>query len=296
MPLKSMTGFGRAGGQEGEAAWSWEVRTVNNRGLDIRLRLPQGLEEFELRLRDVIAKSITRGSCAVALSLKSPPRSAEMRLNEEALLKLNSMASRARKITGRSEDLPLSTLLGMKGVIETVEPEPGEEALRPLTEAMLKSFYAALDGVAAARRTEGTRLRDILARKLDEIEALTRIAEQSPERSPEAIGARLRQQLQRLLTETTQFDEQRLYQEAALIATKADIEEEVKRLYAHVAGARELIEEDAPVGRKLEFLAQEFQREANTLCSKSNAPDITRVGLKLKAAIDQLREQVQNVE
>jgi uncharacterized protein (TIGR00255 family) len=296
MPLKSMTGFGRAGGQEGDASWSWEVRTVNNRGLDIRLRLPQGLEEFELQLRDAIAKSIARGSCAVALSLKAPPQSAEMRLNENALLKLNSMASRARKITGRSEDLPLSTLLGMKGVIETVEPEPGEQLRGPLTEALLKSFYAALDGVSAARRSEGARLREILVYKIDEIEALTRTAEQSPERSPEAISARLRQQLQRLLTETTQFDEQRLYQEAVLIATKADIEEEVKRLYAHVAAARELIEEDAPVGRKLEFLAQEFQREANTLCSKSNAPDITRAGLKLKAAIDQLREQVQNVE
>lgn len=296
MPLKSMTGFGRAGGQEGDATWSWEVRTVNNRGLDIRLRLPQGFEEFELRLRDVIAKSIARGSCAVALALKAPPQSAEMRLNEDALLKLNSLAARARKITGRSEDLPLNALLVMKGVIESVEPQPGEQVRGPLTDALLKTFQTALDGVGTARRAEGARLRDILAAKLDEIEVLTRTAEQAPERSPEAIGARLRQQLQRLLNETSQLDEQRLYQEAALIATKADIEEELKRLYAHIAAARELIAEDAPVGRKLEFLAQEFQREANTLCSKSNAAEITRAGLKLKAAIDQLREQVQNVE
>ena len=296
MPLKSMTGFGRAGGQEGDASWSWEVRTVNNRGLDIRLRLPQGFEEFELRLRDVIAKAVARGSCAVALALKAPPQGAEMRLNEEALLKLNSLAARARKITGRSEDLPLNALLVMKGVIETVEPQPGEQVRGPLTEALLKSFHAALDGVIAARRAEGARLRDILAEKLNEIEALTRSAEQAPERSAEAIAARLRQQLQRLLSETSQFDEQRLYQEAVLIATKADIEEELKRLYSHVAAARELIEEEEPIGRKLEFLAQEFQREANTLCSKSNAAEITRAGLKLKAAIDQLREQVQNVE
>jgi uncharacterized protein (TIGR00255 family) len=296
MPLKSMTGFGRAGGQEGDATWSWEVRTVNNRGLDIRLRLPQGFEEFELRLRDVIAKTIARGSCAVALALKAPPQGAEMRLNEEALLKLNSLAARARKITGRSEDLPLNALLVMKGVIETVEPQPGEQVRAPLTDALLKTFHAALDGVVAARRAEGARLRDILAEKLDEIEVLTRNAEQAPERSAEAIAARLRQQLQRLLSETSQFDEQRLYQEAVLIATKADIEEELKRLYSHIAAARELIEEDAAIGRKLEFLAQEFQREANTLCSKSNAAEITRAGLKLKAAIDQLREQVQNVE
>lgn len=296
MPLKSMTGFGRAGGQEGDAAWSWEVRTVNNRGLDIRLRLPQGFEEFELRLRDVIAKSIARGSCAVALALKAPSQTAELRLNEAAILKLNLLAARARKITGRSEDLPLSALLTMKGVIETVEPEPGEQGSGPLSEALLKTFRTALDGVLAARQAEGARLRQFLSDKLDEIEALTRHAEQAPERSPEAIAARLRQALQRLMSETSQLDEQRLYQEAVLIATKADIEEELKRLYAHIAAARELIEEDAPAGRKLEFLAQEFQREANTLCSKSNAAEITRAGLKLKAAIDQLREQVQNVE
>ena len=296
MPLKSMTGFGRSGGQDGEAAWSWEVRTVNNRGLDIRLRLPQGFEEFELVLRDVIAKSISRGSCSVALALKAPPQSNEVRLNEDALLKLSSLAARARKITGRSEDLPLSALLTMKGVIETVEPQPGEQARGPLIDALLKSFQPALDGVMAARQAEGARLRDILVAKLDEIEALTRNAEQAPERSADAVAARLRQQLQRLLSETTQLDEQRLYQEAVLIATKADIEEELKRLYAHIAAARELIAEEAPVGRKLEFLAQEFQREANTLCSKSNAAEITRVGLRLKAAIDQLREQVQNVE
>jgi uncharacterized protein (TIGR00255 family) len=296
MPLKSMTGFGRSGGQDGEATWSWEVRTVNNRGLDIRLRLPQGFEEFELMLRDVITKSIARGSCAVALTLKAPPLSAEVRLNEDALLKLSSLAARARKITGRSEDLPLSALLTMKGVIETVEPQPGEQVRGPLIDALLKTFQPALDGVLAVRHAEGARLRGILADKLDEIEALTRTAEQAPERGAESIAARLRQQLQRLLSETSQLDEQRLYQEAVLIATKADIEEELKRLYAHIAAARELIEEDAPVGRKLEFLAQEFQREANTLCSKSNAAEITRAGLKLKAAIDQLREQVQNVE
>ena len=150
MPLKSMTGFGRAGGQEGDATWSWEVRTVNNRGLDIRLRLPQGFEEFELQLRDVIAKSIARGSCAVALALKAPPQSTEMRLNEDALLKLNSLAARARKITGRSEDLPLNALLVMKGVIETVEPQPGEQARGPLTDTLLKTFQTAL--TASSRR------------------------------------------------------------------------------------------------------------------------------------------------
>jgi uncharacterized protein (TIGR00255 family) len=296
MPLKSMTGFGRSGGQDGEAAWSWEVRTVNNRGLDVRLRLPPGLEEFELRLRDALAKCIARGSCAVSLSLKAPAQSPELRLNEDMLMKINRLADRAGEVTGRSEQLPLSVLLGIKGVIEIAEQQPGEQANSSFVDALLKSFQAALDGVLLARHAEGARLRDILAEKLTEIETLTKAAEAAPARRPEAIAERLRLQLQRLLNETSQLDEQRLYQEAALIATKADIEEELKRLYAHVGAARELLDEDVPVGRKLEFLAQEFQREANTLCSKSNAAEITQIGLRLKAAIDQLREQVQNVE
>ncbi|WP_088342462.1 MULTISPECIES: YicC/YloC family endoribonuclease [Rhodomicrobium] len=296
MPLKSMTGFGRAGGQDGEAAWSWEVRSVNNRGLDIRLRLPPGFEEFELRVRDAIAKRLTRGSLAVNLALKAPAIGSDLRLNEAALAKLAELAERARVLTGRAEPVPLEALLAMKGVIETSEAQTADESASPLIEALLKTFQAALDSVAAARLAEGARLRDILAEKVDEVEMLTRQAETAPERSPEAIAERIRVQLQRLLNESNALDENRLYQEAALIATKADIEEEIKRLHAHVAAARELIDSDAPVGRKLEFLAQEFQREANTLCSKSNAAEITKVGLRLKSAIDQFREQVQNVE
>ncbi len=296
MSLKSMTGFGRAGGQEGEAAWSWEVRTVNNRGLDIRLRLPQGYEDVEQRLRDIIAKRLTRGSCAVNLSLRAAAISADLRLNEAALLRLAAIAERARELTGRLEPVSLEALLGMKGVIEAAEPLPAGEGNSVLTEALLRSFETALDGVVVARTAEGARLRDILAEKLDEIESLTLAAEAAPERHPEAIAERIRLTVQRLVADSAALDENRLHQEAVLIATKADIEEEIKRLHAHVAAARELIDADAPAGRKLEFLAQEFQREANTLCSKSNATEITRLGLRLKTGIDQFREQVQNVE
>jgi uncharacterized protein (TIGR00255 family) len=296
MSLKSMTGFGRAAGQEGGAAWVWEVRTVNNRGLDVRLRLPQGYEEIEPRLREAIAKVITRGSCAANLSLKAPPAAADLRLNEPVLLRLAELAERARTLIRREQPVALEALLAMRGVIETAEPEPDAERTSPLTAALLGSFDQALNEVLAARQSEGARIRSILSDKIAEIEALTRDAETSPERQPEAIAARLRQQLARLLSESTVLDENRLHQEAVLIATKADIEEELKRLHAHVAAAQDLIEDDAPVGRKLEFLAQEFQREANTLCSKSNATEITRIGLRLKTAIDQFREQVQNVE
>lgn len=220
----------------------------------------------------------------------------DFQLNESVLLKLSEIAERAREVTGYDEKVSLSSLLAMKGVVENVETSPDERIPAPLLELLTDNFCEALDELIAVRAAEGTRLRTILQNKLEEIETGTYQAETSPERSPEAIATRLGQQVQRLLAENQNFDEARLYQEAVLIATKADIEEELKRLHAHVAAARDLLELDEPVGRRLEFLAQEFQREANTLCSKSNSSEISRIGLNLKTAIDQLREQVQNVE
>jgi uncharacterized protein (TIGR00255 family) len=296
MAIKSMTGFGRASGQYGDTVWLWELRTVNNRGLDIRMRLPQGYEEFELRVRNALSKVIARGSCSINLTLKAPAASPDYRLNETALLKLAALGEEARRLTGADGTISLETLLSMKGVIEIAEPLPADEpAANPLYDALLSSFEKAMDGVVSSRCAEGAHLANILGDKLDEISALVDEAEAAPARAPEFIAERLRQQLQRLETETN-FDQDRLYQEAVLLATKADIEEELKRLHAHITAAHELLAEDGPVGRKLEFLAQEFQREANTLCSKSNAAEITRIGLRLKSAIDQIREQVANVE
>jgi uncharacterized protein (TIGR00255 family) len=291
-----MTGFGRSAGQDGEAAWSWEIRTVNNRGLDIRLRLPQGFENLEAQVRDKLAKRIKRGSCSVNLTLKGTPVTADLRLNENALLKLSDIAEHARQITGRHEQVPLAALLSMKGVIEIAESPPADESASPLNAMLLSSFDDAVSELCQARLSEGERLCTILSEKVQEIETLTHDAEESPARAPEAIRERLSLQLQRLFSETVALDENRLHQEAVLIATKADIEEEIKRLHAHTSAARELLVEDTPIGRRLEFLSQEFQREANTLCSKSNATEITRLGLQLKSAIDQFREQVQNVE
>lgn len=296
MALKSMTGFGRAVGQYGDAAWQWELRTVNNRGLDVRLRLPQGYEESEARVRDALGKAIARGSCSVTLNMRAAAVAADMRLNEAALIKLAAIAERVRELTGREERVSLDALMSMKGVVEVVDPVGnGSDEASPLTEMLLTSFRVALDGVVAARSAEGARLQDILLAKMEEIIGLVDEAENSPARSAEVIGERLKQQLARYLGDN-ELESDRLYQEAALLATKADIEEELKRLRAHVAATRELMQEDGPVGRKFEFLAQEFQREANTLCSKSNATEITRIGLRLKNAIDQFREQVANVE
>jgi uncharacterized protein (TIGR00255 family) len=291
-----MTGFGRAGGQENGASWVWELRTVNGRGLDLRFRLPPGFEAFELRLREHVGKSMARGNCAISLALKLPAAAGDVRLNESALLRFAELAERAREITRRHESVTLDALLNMRGVIETVENHQSEETGGGLHEALFASFDKALGVLIAARQSEGARLSTILSEKLNEIEALVAEAENSPTRSPEAIRERLQTQLQRIFGENVDLDRDRVYQEAVLLATRADIEEEIKRLKSHIAGARDLLADGEPAGRKFEFLAQEFQREANTLCSKSNAAEITRVGLKLKSAIDQFREQVQNVE
>jgi uncharacterized protein (TIGR00255 family) len=298
MPLKSMTGFGRASGQDNGASWTWELRTVNGRGLDVRFRLPPNLEAFEVRLREELGKTLARGNCAASLNLKQTSSGTDFRLNEAALLRFVALAERARELTGRTEVLSLTALLNMKGIVETVEgqQEQGEESAGGLTEGLFASFQQALAAVVDARLSEGGRLAAVLAEKLTEIEALVAEAETSPSRTPEAIRDRLRLHLQRIFGEDVEIDRDRLYQEAVMLATRADIEEEIKRLKSHVAAARELLSENQPVGRKFEFLAQEFQREANTLCSKSNAADITRIGLRLKSAIDQFREQVQNVE
>jgi uncharacterized protein (TIGR00255 family) len=296
MPLKSMTGFGRSGGQENGASWVWELRTVNGRGLDLRFRLPPGFEAFELRLREHLAKSIARGSCAIGLALKLAAANGDVRLNEAALQRFAELTERAREITRRPESVTLDALLNFRGVIETVENQQSEDAGGVLHEALFASFDKALAAVVTAREAEGARLAAILSAKLNDIEVLVLEAEASPTRAPEAIRDRLRTQLQRIFGEDVDIDRDRLYQEAVILATRADIEEEIKRLKSHIAGARDLLADTEPAGRKFEFLAQEFQREANTLSSKSNAAEITRIGLKLKSAIDQFREQVQNVE
>lgn len=187
-------------------------------------------------------------------------------------------------------------LLNIKGVLELVEPEETEAETAARVEAMLASLDAALDGMVRTRSEEGQRLRAIVLDQLGNIERLVAVIESSPSRTAEAIRQRLREQVGRLLDTGVAFDEARLYQEAALLAARADIEEELKRLTAHIAAARELLDTGEPAGRRLDFLAQEFNREANTLCSKASGPDTVRSGLELKAVIDQMREQVQNIE
>jgi uncharacterized protein (TIGR00255 family) len=295
MSLKSMTGFASRDGVAGPAAWHWELRSVNSRGLDIRLRLPPGFEALEPRIRAAISRHLARGSVAVNLSTKRTDGGSEIRLNATALRQvlaaLEALKSMVDVAPPRAE-----ALLGIKGVLELVEPEESAQEATALTDAMLADLEGALGDLVVVRTAEGRRLEQIVLDQLLLIDRLTQRIAGLPARSIEAVRARLKEQVGRLLESNTNFDETRLYQEAALLAARADVEEELQRIGGHVAAARELAAAAAPAGRRLDFLAQELNREANTLCAKANDEETTRAGLDLKAVIDQMREQVQNVE
>ncbi|HEY7549772.1 MAG TPA: YicC/YloC family endoribonuclease [Hyphomicrobiaceae bacterium] len=290
-----MTGFARADGVVGAVGWHWELRSVNGRGLDIRLRVPPGFEGLEPRIREAVARRIARGNLTVNLNVKRAHGQTEIRLNEIALRQVLAAVERLRLAAPVGQPSP-EALLNVRGVLELVEPEESEAEAAQRAEAMLASLESALDGMVRARTDEGGHLKEIVVRQLAEIERLVATVEGSPARAPAAIRQRLKEQLGRLLETGASLDETRLYQEAALLAARADVEEELKRLTAHVAAARALLDSREPAGRRLDFLAQEFNREANTLCSKACDAEITRTGLELKAVIDQMREQVQNIE
>jgi uncharacterized protein (TIGR00255 family) len=295
MSIKSMTGFARTEGATGSVSWHWELRSVNGRGLDLRIRLPVGMETLEPQVREAVARYLTRGSVTINLAAEDRGGAQEIRLNEPALQQVLKAAERISQLTNAAP-ARADGLIAIKGVLETVERVESPEEASARVHAMLESLEQGLRALASARAGEGARLKAVLIANLDEIARLVAAIEVSPARTPPAIAARLKEQLGRLLDNNNMLDPARLHQEAVLLATRVDVEEELKRLKAHIAAARELLEEPGAVGRKLDFLAQEFNREANTLCSKANDVDITRAGLALKTVIDQMREQVQNIE
>ncbi len=295
MSLKSMTGFGRSAGAHGETSWHWEARSVNGRGLELRFRMPSGLEGLEIKARSLAQDMIARGNCTLNLTLRRETGQLAIRLNEAALSQALAAAERAQALTHK-EGLKLDTLLAMRGVVEVVEGEESEEAHAKLEAALLEGLNAALDQLVAGRKAEGARLADVMANQLNQIASLVERASSASARQPQAILQRLTEQVTRLTETGAGLDPERLHQEALLLAAKADIQEELDRLRSHVTAAEDLLAQDQPVGRRLEFLAQEFNREANTLCSKASDVEISRAGLELKSVIDQLREQVQNIE
>jgi uncharacterized protein (TIGR00255 family) len=295
MTIKSMTGFARADGTIGATNWHWEVRSVNGRGLDIRSRLPPGYEGLEPRVRELVSKRISRGSISLNLAVRGSDANSQIRLNERALEHVLAALQQLKSVVDVAQPRA-DGLLGIKGVLEVVEPEEKEADVEARNQAMLAGLAEALDNMVRARAGEGRRLQTIIQEQLTSIERLVAGIAALPARSPSVIRERLKEQVGRLLETGINLDEARLYQEAALLGARADIEEELKRLETHIAGARELIVSSEPAGRRLDFLAQEFNREANTLCSKANDAETTKAGLELKSVIDQMREQVQNIE
>jgi uncharacterized protein (TIGR00255 family) len=295
MPLASMTGFARSQGSAGGYHWAWELKSVNGKGLDMRLRLPQGWDAIEVPVRASAARHLARGNVSATLSMERSGALSAVRVNEEVLA---ALLDTIRKIAKRVDASPpsLDGILGLKGVMEITEAEEDAGERCEAEAAVAAGFEAALSDLVSARRNEGLALARVLAMRLVEIARLTAAAEASPARAPEAIRARLAEQVKSIVGTGEKFDSDRLYQEAILLAAKADVREELDRLKAHVEAAQKLLDEGGPVGRKLDFLAQELNRESNTLCAKSNDVSLTAIGLDLKAAVDQFREQVQNLE
>ena len=293
--LSSMTGFARAEGQWATERFAWEVRSVNARGLDIRCRLPSGFEALEPDVRALLTAKLTRGSVNVTLSVVSEGSSLSVSLNRQALDALMASARAAAKDYG-VEPPKLDALLAVRGVVESSEPMLDEDDRAVRAKAILGALGEAIAALVKARQQEGAQLNALLGGHIDRLEALLGAARETAETQPEALRERLHKQVSELMAASKGLDETRLTQEVALLATKADVREELDRLVAHIAAARDLLKAGGVAGRKFDFLTQEFGREANTLCSKAADIALTRIGLDMKAVIDQIREQVQNVE
>lgn len=295
MSVRSMTGFARSDGSDGVYRWAWEIRTVNGKGLDLRFRFPQGFERLDPPTRERCAARLTRGSVQATLTIASEGAATRIRINDTVL---DDVLAAADRLKGRIDFQPptLDGLLSVRGVVELVENEVDEESRAALDNAVLRSLDRALDDLVAMRKREGQAIGVLLTQQLAEIGRLAHEAEIAPARSPDVIRARLSEQVSALLDASPAFDAARLHQEAVFLATKADIREEIDRLRAHVSAATALLSEGGAVGRRLDFLAQEFSRETNTLCSKANDLSVTTIGLSLKAVVDQFREQIQNLE
>jgi uncharacterized protein (TIGR00255 family) len=294
MTLASMTGFARHAGQSGAWTWAWEIKTVNAKGFDLRLRLPPGFDALEPAVRVDVGKSLARGTCFAALTGQRAGAGGDIKINRAAL---DALVAALADIPFNPNLQPASLdgLLAVRGVVEVAESPQDEATTQALHADLRKGLAAALEALVAARQQEGTALGKLLAERLDRMDALRQRADAAPGRSPEAIRKRLADQVA-ALTGDSRLDPERLHQEAVLLAVKGDIREELDRLATHIAAARELIMKGGPIGRRVDFLAQELSRESNTLSAKSPDAELTAIGLDLKVEVEQFREQVQNLE
>ena len=295
--IRSMTGFASASGALEGWSWSWELRAVNGKGFDLRLRVPDWVEGLEVALRKQVTAEVARGNITCNLRIASAENDGTLQVNTA---QVDTLLAALQEIEARAMDAGVSLapsrasdILTMRGVLEQSDQAQDIDALR---EVLLAEFPAVLEDFNAMRRQEGAALADVMQDQLNEVETLAAKAAALADARKEDAAVNLRRDLARVMDNSEGADADRVAQELALIAVKADVTEEIDRLAAHVTAARALIGQGGPVGRKLDFLMQEFNREANTLCAKAQSTELTTVGLALKAVIDQMREQVQNVE
>lgn len=291
-----MTGFAEARGVHANLRWRWEAKSVNGRGLDLRFRAPMGYEGLEVGARTLAAERFKRGSLQVLLTVTTEDTARGFRVDAAALADAVRIARRVAEETGLPQ-ARVDGLLALRGVVVQEENAVlDDEARMARDAAILESLASAFDFLVRARKTEGAKLEAAISQQLGEIEHLSAQARTLAANQPLALRERMQAQLKELMMPGTTLPEERIAQEIALLAARADLREELDRLAAHCEEARVLVKGREPAGRKLDFLAQEFNREANTLCAKSSDIQLTHVGLALKAVIDQFREQVQNVE
>ena len=295
MRVASMTGFSRTQGAVGPWSYAWELKSVNSKGLDIRLRLPPVFDSLEIKTRQAIAARLTRGAITVNLTAKRIDEAGSVQINRLILDRLLSTLAQT-PLPENLRPASLDGLLALPGVIEVIQPQEDETFRNQVEADILSALEQALDALVAARHAEGEALRQILSLRLAHIRQLTQNADAHPARQADAIRTRLIQNLAKLVENVEGLDQARLHQEAVLLAVKSDIREELDRLKAHVDSVNELLATGGPIGRRLDFLAQELGRESNTLCAKSNDPALTAIGLDLKIEVEQFREQVQNIE
>lgn len=295
--LYSMTSFASGSGAFDAYTWTWELRSVNGKGLDLRLRVPDWIDGLEAKLRARLTQSLSRGNVSLSLRVQSEEQTGSLTVNSaqltDVLTAMNTVEAQAMDMGLSLAPANAADVLNVRGVLEVASTE---QDTGPLCAAMMVNFDALVDSFLDMRSAEGASLETVLSGQLDRIAELTGQAAKAAEARKADMADTLRAQLARVLDNSDGADEARVAQELALLSVKADVTEEIDRLGAHVQAARDLLTAGSPIGRKLDFLSQEFNREANTLCSKSQSVDLTAIGLELKTVIDQMREQVQNVE
>jgi len=298
--ISSMTGFATSEGSNEKCAWNWEGKSVNAKGLDVRLKLPRGFDFLEVKIRESVNKQFKRGSIYINLDVSWVVANAGVALNSDGLESiLSALVTLQEKANAKGLELSPPTpdgILALRGVLEQSDEQVGDEERLGLEKELMASFDIMVAQLLESRNREGEKLADILTEQINIIEKLSNNATKVAATQPDAIRARLKEQVETLMADVSGIDEARLASEAALLMTKADIREELDRLSSHVSAAKVLLGESAPVGRRMDFLCQEFNREANTLCSKSSDVELTNIGLELKSVIEQFREQVQNIE